>query len=136
MDNFTFAQEFERFADVTVADHAEEVIVRDSGLLFCGEVFVEIGKNIPFYADILHIRGDTGRCLRIYARRMIDKIRVKSGFPDLFFAETAGKLVQNRPDHLNMCQFFCTCKMLIKKPAQKNGGTEVRNRLSVPLCIL
>ena len=102
MDDFTFAQEFERFADVTVADQTEEIIVRDSGFLFDGEDLVEIGKDIPFYADILHIRGDSGCSLRIYARRMIDKVRVESGFPDLFLAETAGKLVQNRSYHFKM----------------------------------
>lgn len=106
MDNLSLAEEFERFADITIIDQPQKIVVGDTSFLFCGKIFMQVSQNISLYPDILHIGRYTGCCLRKDSGRMIDEVRVKSGFSDILFTETARELVENASHHFEMRQFF------------------------------
>ena len=88
MNSLTLAQEPQGISHIGIIYEPDEVVISDTGLLLCRKVLVKIGKNISLYSDIFHVKGSAGCGNRINTRRMIDKIRRKAAFFDLFLAQT------------------------------------------------
>lgn len=109
MHDFAGAQEFDGIAHIRVVDEAEQVVVGDPRFLFRCKILIQIRDYVALDADIFHVIRNAGRRNGVDSCGVIHKIRVKSGFFDLFLAEIAGQLMHNRRNHFQMCQFFCTC---------------------------
>ena len=107
VDDFAFSQELEGVADIGVVDEPQQIFVGGSRFLFGGEVFKQVGDRIAFDLQPICREWGTACRLRIDARSMVDKIGVKAAVADLLGGQVAGQLIQNRCNHLLMCQFFC-----------------------------
>ena len=57
------------------------------------QVLIQIGKHVALDPDIFRVKGHAGGGLRVYARGMIDEIRVKAGGEDFLGRHFPGELV-------------------------------------------
>lgn len=106
MDDFACAQELDRVAHVGVVGKAQDVVVRHTGFLLGGEVFVQVGDRVAGDGEGVCIERRAGRRNRIDAGRVVDEIRVKALLPDLLGRQIPRELVNDRADHLEVRQLF------------------------------
>ena len=110
MNNFSFAKEFDGVTNVGVVNKAEQIVIGHSCFLFCRQILVQIGENVALDADISGSKRCSACGLRINSRGMVDKIGVKARFFDFLGGEIARELIQDRCNHFEMGEFFCTYK--------------------------
>ena len=120
VNNFTLPKKANDIVDVWVIGQAEDIVIGDTGFLLCGQVFGEVGNNIP---SDLHggsrpgiARGELG----IYSCGMIHEISVKPGGFDLVIAQIVGELMDQSAHHFQVPKLFCTYQRT-KKLQQKIG---------------
>lgn len=90
----------------------------------CCKVLMQIRKHIPLDTDILHVVGNAGCRDGIYPGGVIHEVHIKAGFLDFFFTQIPGKLVHNGRDHLKVCQFLSSRRIIMtahRKPLQFRG---------------
>ena len=110
MGDLSLAEEFDGVADVGVIYEAKNVIIRYTRFLFFRQILVQIGENVALDADISGSKRCSACGLRINSRGMVDKIGVKARFFDFLGGEIARELIQDRCNHFEMGEFFCTYK--------------------------
>ena len=96
----------------------------------CCKIFRKIGDGIALDR---HGRGrprEARGCCGVYARGVVDKIRIKAALPHLLFGERAGELVNDRANHFQMTQFLST-HIGVKKDT--NSKSLEKSKLSGPV---
>ncbi len=109
MNDLPLTEETDRVADLGILYQAEDVVVSRSGLLFCGEVFNEIGDGITLTLEFAGVEGNATGSLGPKCQRVVNVIFVETGRSDFLGRETAGELVDDGADHLKVGEFLCTC---------------------------
>ena len=106
--DLSFTQKLDRIVHIRVVREPQDVVIRCPGLLLCCKIFRKIGDGIALDR---HGRGrprEARGCCGVYARGVVDKIRIKAALPHLLFGERAGELVNDRANHFQMTQFLST----------------------------
>ena len=106
MDNLAFAQEPDDVVDIRVVAEPENVVIRHARLLLCRHILDQICHRVAGDRHGCSRPRRAGGCLRIDARRMIDKIGGEALLLHLLFGERSRQLMDNRADHLQMPQFL------------------------------
>ena len=107
VNDLTFPEKTDYIIYIRVIAQPQDIIIRYASLLLGGKIFVEVGQDIPCYADPGRIPRRAGGGGRIYTCRVIHEIPVKACALYLLRRHTARELVDDRADHFKVSQFFC-----------------------------
>ena len=100
-------KEADDVVDIGVVAEPEDVVIGDSGLLFCGHIFAEVTDHVALDADAGGIPREAGGGSGVDAGGVIHKIRGKGRTAaHLLVGEIPGELVDDGADHLQMAQLF------------------------------
>ena len=117
VDDFPLPEEADDVIDVGVVAEPEDVVIGDSGLLFCGHIFAEVTDHVALDADAGGIPREAGGGSGVDAGGVIHKIRGKGRTAaDLLVGELPGELVDDGADHLQVAQFLGAYKGVKMEP--------------------
>lgn len=109
--NFTLTQKFYWFNYIRVIHKSQYIIISYTCFLLCCKIFVQVGNCITFTGHACCIPWKSACRCRIYSCCMIYKICGKARIIfNLFFCEISCQLMYHSADHLEMPQFFNTCR--------------------------
>ena len=107
VDDLPLPEEADDVIDVGVVAEPEDVVIGDSGLLFCGHIFAEVTDHVALDADAGGIPREAGGGSGVDAGGVIHKIRGKGRTAaDLLVGEIPGELVDDGADHLQVPQLL------------------------------
>ena len=104
--DFSCAQEFDRLTHVRIVDQAQQIVVGRAGFLLGRHIFKQIGDRVALGLERHRAPRCAGGELRVNARGVIDKVGIKAALLDLLGGQVAGKLIDDRGDHLHVCEFL------------------------------
>lgn len=116
MHDFTLPEEADDVVDIGVIRETQDVVIGRACLLFGAHILGEIGDNVALDSDRSGGPGSAAGKLGIDPCGVIDKIGIKARFFDFFDAHIAGQLMHQRTYHLQMAQFFRTCRSIGNGP--------------------
>lgn len=122
MDDFPGTQEFQRFPDFRIGNHAQQVVINGPGLLFCRQVFCKVRNGIALGLKLKCCKGDACGGLGPKGRGVIDIICVKAGFLCLLYSQVLRQLV-------TMAQMISICAsssvpISVRRPPTSFTGME------------
>ena len=119
--DFPRAEEANHVIDIRVVRQPENVVVSRARFLLRREVFRQVGDEVAFDLHGSRAPWESRRRGRVYARRVVYEIRVKSGLFYLFFRQVPRQLVYDGAYHFQMAQFARASTLEITRPWKPAG---------------
>lgn len=108
VDNLALPQKPNGSNDIGIIHKAQNVVIGRASLLLGSHILGQIRNGIALGCKRHGTEGRPACGLRIDTCREVDKVSVKALSLDLLRRQIPRQLMHNRPDHLQMCQFFRT----------------------------
>ena len=102
--------EFDWFNNIRVVNKAQDIVVGCSSLLLSSKILREVSDGVTFYLHTGSVPGEPGSGGGVNPGCVIHKIGRKGGILNLGILQIPGQLVNDGADHLQVPQFFGTCR--------------------------
>lgn len=108
VNHLPLPEELNRLAHIIVLDNAENIVIGGSGFLLCRHILMKIRNYIPLGLKLAGIKGNSSGRLGPDRRSMVNIIRAKALFYQLFGSQVSGELMNDGGNNFKMRQFLCT----------------------------